>query len=273
MRGGGIIWKQCLLLFACVLATTSLQASASFDHGHHAWDELLQRHVKWLNGDVASAVNYPALLQDQVALDNYLGSLSAVEENEYSQWPEDQQLAFLINAYNAFTVKLILDHWPVESIRDIGGLFRNPWKMRFFELLGNQRHLDWIEHEVIREPGRFNEPRIHFAVNCAAIGCPALRPEAYVGDRLDSQLEDQTCRFLSDTSRNRIQGNALKLSSIFKWYREDFQRGWQNIDSLSEFLALHAEALGPSSTALDKRSLNQLEIEFLDYDWQLNTSD
>jgi len=263
------MWKA-LAILAALLTAVPAQANEGFDHRHRAWGELLEKHVVWREGGVASAVDYPGFVADKTALASYLADLSAVSETDYNRWSKDHQLAFLINAYNAFTIKLILDHWPLESIKDIGGWFRSPWKMRFFTLLGKGRHLDWIEHEVIRKPGNFNEPRIHFAVNCAAIGCPALRPEAYVGERLSSQLEDQTRRFLADRSRNRVDGDILRLSSLFNWYREDFERGWQGVESLADFLLPHAQTLGIPPSNQDRQSFDQLPLEFLDYDWRLN---
>ncbi len=261
-------------LFPILMLAMTMTAQAgqppAFDHQHTQWNQLLKIHVQWIDNGVASQVDYEGLHRENAALENYLKNLSEVTEDEFVQWSQERQLAFLTNAYNAFTVKLILDHWPVKSIRDIGGLFKNPWKMEFFTLLGESRHLDWIEHEVIREPERFDEPRIHFAVNCAAIGCPALRAEAYVGDRLDNQLEDQTRRFLSDASRNRYRDGRLELSSIFKWYREDFQRGWQGIDSLAEFIAPYADILGAPPLTKDRNNHKMMEIRFLDYDWALN---
>lgn len=267
------MWKQYAIVLVAALATLPVRAAPAFDHNHRAWSELLQRHVIWVDDGVSSQVDYPGFLDDKAELDAYLATLSGVERNQYEQWSKDRQLTFLINAYNAFTVKLILDHWPVDSIRNIGGWFRSPWKTRFFPLLGEARHLDWIEHEVIRKPGNFNEPRIHFAVNCAAIGCPALRPEAYVGDDLDSQLEDQTRRFLADRSRNRLDDETLFVSSIFKWYREDFQSGWQGINSLREFLLSYSRQLELPARYTDLPSMEQLDIEFLDYDWDLNSTD
>lgn len=250
--------------------TTQAEKSATFDHQHSLWHQLLQKHVYWINNGVASQVDYEGIGREHATLGAYLDNLSGVTEDEFARWPQERQLAFLINAYNAFTLRLILDHWPVDSIREIGGWFNNPWKIKFFSLLGKQRHLDWIEHEVIREPGRFNEPRIHFAVNCAAIGCPPLRPEAYVAERLNTQMEDQTRRFLSDPSRNRYRNGRLELSSIFKWYREDFQRGWQEYDSLAQFIAPYADTLGVPSSSRNGNTHDMIEITFLDYDWALN---
>lgn len=122
-------------------------------------------------------------------------------------------MAFLINAYNAATVALILTRYPeLDSIKELGSLLRSPWKRRFVDLLGARRSLDDIEHELLREAPDFAEPRIHFAVNCASLGCPALRPEAYEAERLEAQLADQTRRFLRDRSRNRLADGSLWLA-------------------------------------------------------------
>lgn len=255
------------LLILAMALTAQAGQPAAFDHQHAQWSQLLQTHVRWINNGVASQVDYTGFRHERAAFDNYLNSLSRVTNDEFEEWPRKQQLAFLINAYNAFTIELIIDHWPVQSIRAIGGLFNNPWKLAFFTLLGKPRHLDWIEHEMIRQPGRFDEPRIHFAVNCAAIGCPALRTEAYVGDRLNDQLEDQTRRFLSDASRNRYREGRFELSSLFKWYREDFQQG---VDSLAAFIAPYADLLDASPSNKDGNNHKRTAIRFLDYNWALN---
>jgi len=140
-------------------------------------------------------------------------------------------------------------------------------------LLGEPMHLDQVEHEIIREPGRFDEPRIHFAVNCASIGCPALRPEPFTAGELEAQLEDSTHRFLGDTSRNRYRDDRLEVSSIFKWYGEDFQRGWRGADDLGSFLALYADALGLDDDVQERLTNGAVQIRFLDYDWTLNSAD
>ena len=139
-------------------------------------------------------------------------------------------MAFLINAYNAFTVEKILTRYPdIKSIRDFGKVFGNPWKDKFFTLLGQECTLDGIEHEMLRKHGAYDEPRVHFAVNCASIGCPMLREEAYVAERLDAQLEEQAERFLSDRTRNRYsaQTGALEVSKIFDWFKEDWTSGYR----------------------------------------------
>ncbi len=121
-------------------------------------------------------MRYAGFVQDRSALKSYRDSLSQVSAAEHSGWSKAQQMAFLINAYNAFTIEKILTRYPdIQSIWDFGKLFGNPFKDRFFKLLGQDFSLDMIEHETLRKPGNFNEPRVHFAVNCASIGCPMLR--------------------------------------------------------------------------------------------------
>lgn len=246
------------------------QSAFTFDHGHEQFAEVLAGHVQWQEGGGNSLVDYARLQAAPEQLERYLEELSAVEVGEFERWPADEQLAFLINAYNAFTLKLIIDHYPLDSIRDIGRFWQSPWKLRFFTLLGEPMHLDQIEHEIIREPGRFDEPRIHFAVNCASIGCPALRPEPFTAAELEAQLEDSTHRFLGDTSRNRYRDGSLEVSSIFKWYREDFERGWRGADDLNGFLALYAGALDLNAGVREQLAGGMAKIRFLDYDWNLN---
>jgi hypothetical protein len=243
--------------------------SPAFDHGR--WDELLARHVVPIDDDKATAVDYQGMNADRLVLKQYLQALSSISEAQFSRWPMPDQLAFLINTYNAWTVELILTAWPdLESIKDLGGLFSSPWSRKFVTVLGKTHSLDQIEHELIRGSDRYNDPRIHFAVNCASIGCPALRAEAYVGNRLDQQLEEQTRLFLSDRSRNRIEGNRVKLSSIFKWYRDDFEQGWHDFNRLEDFLLAQADALGLSTALVTALKRGKANIEFLDYDWRLN---
>ncbi|MBV1959344.1 MAG: DUF547 domain-containing protein, partial [Pseudomonadales bacterium] len=143
----------------------------------------------------------------------------------------------------------------------------------FIKLLGKTRSLDEIEHQLIRGSGRYNDPRIHFAVNCASIGCPALRAEAYVGDRIDQQLQDQTKQFLSDPSRNRFKNERLEVSAIFKWYREDFEKGWLGFHSLEGFFAAYDVDLGLTEQHTAVLKAGNIDIEFLDYDWRLNDAE
>jgi hypothetical protein len=260
-----------LLLALCLLLGAGLVQA--FDHSHSAWNSLLQRHVLLISEGKASQVNYAGMLQDRAELQAYLDALSEVDSGEYQTWSLDQQLAFLINAYNAFTVELVLTDYPgIESIKDLGSLFRSPWKQRFFTLLGEGRHLDNLEHDLIRAPGVFDEPRIHFAVNCASIGCPMLREEAYVAERLDYQLEESTRHFITDRSRNRFDSASSKLqvSKIFDWYREDFKGAASGGDDLKAYFSAQADLLGDSEQARGRLRSGDFRIEFLDYDWSLN---
>ncbi len=259
-----------IIFLACMLLTVQQAGAAGFDHS--GWTELLQAHVRSLQNGQASQVDYAGFKKDKKVLDNYLGSLSAVTREQFDGWPKDEQLAFLINAYNGWTVELILTKYPdLSSIKDLGSFFQSPWKKTFIPLLGEQRSLDDIEHQLIRGSGRYNDPRIHFAVNCASIGCPALRGRAYLGSALQQQLAETASLFLRDRSRNRLEGKVLKVSSIFKWYRQDFEKGWQSIQSLEQFFADHAEDLGLSAMEAKEVLAGKIKIEFLDYDWRLNS--
>jgi hypothetical protein len=259
-----------LLTFLSVL-TALADALPTAVPDHQAWNQLLATHILPIDGGKATVVNYQGMLADRQELQRYLQTLSQISESQFKQWSTPHQLAFLINAYNAWTVELILTAWPdVKSIKELGGLFSSPWRKKWLALLGKTRSLDDIEHDLIRGSGRYNDPRIHFAVNCASIGCPALRSEAYDGNRLDAQLDEQTRLFLRDRNRNRVDNNVVKLSSIFEWYREDFERGWQGFKRLEDFLLAHADALNLSTTQMQRLNNGEINIEFLDYDWRLN---
>lgn len=223
------------------------------------------------NGGQATVVDYQGMKHDRHRLKQYLQLLSAVEQGQFDQWSKDGQLTFLINAYNAWTVELILTAWPdLESIKELGGFFSSPWSKEFIPLLEETHSLDDIEHGLIRGSDRYQDPRVHFALNCASIGCPALRAEAYRGDHLNQQLDDQARLFLSDRDRNRLDGETLKLSSIFKWYREDFEKGWRGFNALEDFQLAYADALQLSPAMIKKLKSRNMEIDFLGYDWRLN---
>jgi hypothetical protein len=274
-------WKFALAtgVFALVLAHA---VRADFDHTHGAWSALLAKHVVAINNGTATQVRYAAFAQDRAALKIYLASLSAVTEAEFKTWDKPRQMAFLINAYNAFTVEKILTRYPnLKSIRDFGGVLGDPWKDKFFKLLGHDSYLNQIEHEWLRRPGLYDEPRVHFAVNCASVGCPALRAEAYVAEKLDAQLEDQTRRFLSDRSRNHYnaQKGALEVSKIFDWYKEDWTSSYRGIatgapalNSREQFFARYALLLTDQPGHQTLIAGGKVPIATLDYDWTLNDS-
>jgi hypothetical protein len=265
---------HCRFLIGVVLSVLMTPLWA-LDHQHAAWTSLLSRHVSWNAEETASSVDYDGFGRDRAALARYLKELSGVSRSEFDGWTQAERRAFLINAYNAWTVELILTRYPkLESIRDLGSLFRSPWKQQFFTLLGQPQTLDGVEHGLLRGAQDFDDPRIHFAVNCASIGCPALRPEAFRPGDLDRQLEEQTVRFLRDRSRNRFDARAgtLYLSSIFDWYADDFDLPFRGATSRAAFLALYRDALGIDAATAAKLAAGEIEVDFLDYDWSLNRS-
>jgi hypothetical protein len=257
----GLLVNGLFLLF--LLSGASASAA---DFQHQQWDQLLKKHVVNIQQGRATQVNYIGMKQDRVQLKQYLAALGKVSDVTFQGWSTSQRLAFLINAYNAWTVELILTEYPdIESIKDLGSLFSSPWKKDFIPLLGKTRSLDNIEQDLIR--GNFKEPRIHFALNCASIGCPALRAEAYQSDLLEAQLSDAINLFLSDNSRNRVQGNELQISKIFKWYQDDFEQQ----QTLAQFLVKHGKALKLTKQQQQALLSGDIDIEYLDYNWSLNT--
>ncbi len=248
-------------------------AAQGFDHTHAAWSALLRKHVVLLHGGQASQLRYVGMARDCAALQAYLATLSTVDEAAFAGFSKPQQMAFLINAYNASTVELVLGRYPdLKSMKDLGGLFSSPWKKDFVPLLGATRSLDDIEHGMLRASGRYDDPRIHFAVNCASVGCPPLREEAFVADRLDPQLDQQTARFMADRSRNRWNAGTqqLEVSKIFDWYGDDFRAGHRGIKSLEAFFARHADVLADAPADRERIRAQRAPVTFLPYDWALN---
>ena len=265
--------RRNLLASVALLPLSHLVHAQTFDHSHAAWTALLKKHVLVLRGGQASQVRYAGMLADRGALKAYLDSLSAVGSATFAAWTKPQQMAFLANAYNANTVELILTKWPkLSSIKDIGTFLESPWKPKWITLLGNKVSLDDIEHQMLRARGRYDDPRVHFAVNCASVGCPALREEAFDADRLDAQLDEQTLRFMSDRSRNRYDPTASKLevSKIFDWFGDDFKQGFKGITALPVFLAKFANVLADAAADREKVRAGGVGVSFLDYDWKLN---
>lgn len=257
-----------------IFALTSLPASA-FDHDYREWNALLAKHVKVAADGNSSRLDYRGVAADRARLASWLKTVSTIPEAEYKQWPKARRLAFLINAYNAWTVELVLGKYPdLESIKEIGSLFQSPWKKKFIPLFGQELALDEIEHGLIRAPGAFDDPRIHAAVVCASIGCPMLRAEAFTADNLDSQLEDGMRRFLADSSRNRfdVASGKLQVSKIFDWYGKDFEQGHQGFASLKTTFGRYAAQLAKTPAAQERIRQGDYKLEFLAYDWRLNDS-
>ena len=267
------LFGQAALLLALGTAPTRPVRAQGVDHSHAAWSELLKKHVVVLRGGQASQVRYAGFASDRGALKAYLDSLASVSEATFNGYAKPQQMAFLINAYNAATIELILTRYPkLESIKDLGSLLQSPWKPKWLPLLGTKVSLDEIEHEMLRKRGRYDDPRVHFAVNCASIGCPALREEAFTADKLDVQLDEQAMRFMSDRSRNRynVQRGRLEVSKIFDWFGEDFRSGLRGIGSFGAFAVKYADQLADAPADREKVKGGQVEVAFLDYDWKLN---
>jgi len=263
-----------LASIAALAATFVVPARAqSFDHSHAAWTALLKKHVVLLEGGKASQLRYAGMQADHAALKAYLAQLSAVTTASFDGYTKPQQMAFLINAYNAYTVELILTKYPkLESIRDLGSLLTKPWGIKNIPLLGSTMTLDNIEHDTLRAKGRFDDPRVHFAVNCASVGCPMLREEAFVPERLEAQLEEQALRFMSDRSRNRFNPTSgkLEVSKIFDWYGGDFKLGHKGIASLPAFASKYAVQLADAPADRERIKAQDVSVSFLDYDWKLN---
>ena len=225
----------------------------AFDHS--ALDALLKAHV-----DDKGAVDYDGFKADEAKLDAYLAD---VAKADYDGLTRGAKLAYLLNAYNASTIKLILSHGIPASIKDIPDDER--WNAKRFDVAGDTYSLNEIEHGLIRP--NFKEPRIHFALVCAAVGCPPLRTEAYTGDKLDEQLQSQTRYVFSHDKwlRYRAGGDTIELTSLLKWYGSDFTRTYDT-DTVLPFVARFVPALRSS---LDAGKVP--EVEYLDYDWSLNS--
>jgi hypothetical protein len=251
-------------VIACLAATSARAGDETsgqpFDHEHVAWTRLLQRFVR------DGLVDYRGLKAEGAGgLDAYLRDLASVTPAQYGTWTRQEQLAFWINAYNAYTIRLVLDHYPLRSIRSIGLLPGAAFRKTFIAteaLRGRKLSLDAIEHDILRR--ELGEPRIHFAIVCASRSCPVLREEAYRASNLDSQLDDAARRFVRDPRRNRFDAatRTFHASSIFKWFHEDFER---SAGSLSSFLARYADE--PAAGAL---RAGDVRIDHLDDDWSLN---
>ena len=264
---------SCLLAAGLMLSSTSVVA---FDHQHQMFNQVLNDVVRLSPNKRQTRVDYGLLNKQPEQLNRYLAALSSVKQSEYKLWTDDEQLSFLINAYNAFTLQLINQNYvkfqngKVESIKDLGGFFSSPWKQSFFTLLEEKHSLDDIEHDMIRV--WFKRPRIHAALVCAAVSCPPLRDQAFVADQLSQQLDDQMRQFLSDDQRNTINlsDNRVNLSSIFKWYGEDFETGQQGFTSLKDLVKLYQADMADSPQQLTWLQKQDFNIRYLDYDWRLN---
>jgi hypothetical protein len=245
------------LVILAQLGTGSPLASIAAVHpfSHATFGRVLQAHVR------NARVDYAGLQARPAQLDAYLAEVAALEPKHFARWPRPDRLALLINLYNAQTLRLILDHYPIASIQKIGWLPGAAWRMKCVRWGGTTISLDELEHGILRK--EYQEPRIHFALVCAAKGCPPLRDEPFVADRLDEQLQDQGRRFLSEPSKNRLESSThtLWLSPIFQWFAEDFTTGGGSIVAF-------VQPMLPES--VQKQLAIEPKVRFTEYDWSLN---
>lgn len=238
--------STCIMSILLLLNLICVARADARGNLHAPYDALLRRYVH--NG----TVDYSGLLKERSALRNYLDTLSAVQQSTFDAWSTNEQIAYLINLYNAATLELILQYYPIRSIRDIKTSYKDPWNIPFIRLFNNTVTLDYIEHTILRK--RYKEPRIHAALVCAATSCPPLRREAYQGITLEKQLNTQVVDFLSKKDALQIDTtkNIIRLSSIFDWYAQDF-------DSVPAFIQQYVD-----------KNVKDAVIEYLPYDWSLN---
>ncbi len=264
------LWISIAVLSSGVLAAPS--------QPHELYAGILTRYV-----DAEGRVNYAQLKTHRADLDTYVQSLGKIQPEAFARWSEADRLALLMNAYNAFTLKLIIDHYPIQSsfwtslrfpknsIRQISGA----WDTITFDLIGKPITLGDLEHKILRK--QYDEPRIHMAINCASAGCPPLRDEPFSGEKLGHQLADQTQRFLADPAKFRIdkKNKTVYLSSIFKWFGADFEKRYtpksnfgrhdMTLRSVLNFISAHL-----TDEDADWLKTGDFAVHYLDYDWTLN---
>lgn len=237
-----------LLILPLIFSFAHARAATEIDNSIYA--DLLGRYVQ------AGVVDYKGLKMEEARLDAYLARLAEVDPKGLSR---DARFAFYINAYNAWTLKLILTGYPgVASIKDLGSLFSSPWKKKIARIDGEMLTLDNIEHDILRP--KFQDARVHFAINCAALSCPPLRSEPYEASGLDAQLTDATIAFINRADRNFLKADTLYVSMIFKWFNEDFT---PNVETF-----FRRYAAGDLKKGLN--GVKDLRVSYLDYDWSLN---
>ena len=220
---------------------------------HESFDDLLQTYV-----NEQGMVNYIGLQKERAKLKLYLSMLENNAPQEH--WTRNQKLTYWINAYNAYTLELILRYYPVKSIKDIGSIIKIPlvstaWDIKFINIGGKEYDLNDLEHKIIRK--EFDEPRIHFALVCAAVSCPKLQDRAYMPDKLNEQLTKAGKEFIANPERNEFKSTKLiRLSKLFNWYRDDFNNDGSLIEYINQYTDIQ----------LDKNA----RIDWMDYDWSLN---
>lgn len=248
-------WAYLVLIFTLFLIScTPGQKSLGEDPpSHKMWSDLLKKHVK-----TDGLVDYQGFILDSALLNSYLITLNNTHP-DFKSWSDEERLAYWINAYNAFTIKLIIDNYPLNSIKDLNPTVSVPfinsvWDKPIIQIQEFTYSLNDIEHKILRK--RFEEPRIHFAINCASKSCPNLRSEAYFPDILYDQLEEQSILFLNDTSKNYVSHEEIRISKIFLWFNGDFTNDGSIIEFINRYSSVKAD--------------QEAKIRYLKYDWSLN---
>jgi hypothetical protein len=231
-------------VFSTALSVFSGVGESSFDHS--IWDQLLAKNVNSVGN-----VNYEGFATDKEKLTSYLTALS--KNSPAESWSKNEKMAFWINAYNAFTVKLILDNMPIKSIMKING--GKAWDLKFIEIGGKTLSLNNIEHDILR--AKYKDARIHFAVNCASISCPKIKNAAFTATDLDAQLTKMSISFVNNSSKNTITADKIQISNLFEWYKDDFTKEGTIIEFLNKY----------SKTKINSKA----KISFKEYDWGLNS--
>ncbi|WP_459212544.1 DUF547 domain-containing protein [Aquimarina rhabdastrellae] len=234
--------KKLFLLLFITAFTFSGKAQQQLMN-HQVWDGLLQKHVS-----ADGKVNYMGFMKDSALLYEYFLQLS--ENMPQENWSKNDKLAYWINTYNAYTIKLIIDNYPIKSIKDI----KDPWDKQFFKIGDEWYSLNQVEHKILR---KFGDPRIHFAINCASFSCPLLLNKAYTGSMIQETLEKQAYDFINDPIRNTITADEVSVSKIFSWFKKDFKVDGGDVkDYINRFAKIKIK--------------DQPKKGYKKYDWSLN---
>jgi hypothetical protein len=264
----------CIFVIANAICISAQESADKFSYDDYA--DVLSAYV-----DASGMVNYKGLKGNRDELDTFVKSMAKLDTKKFEKWEDNAKITFWLNAYNSLTLKAIIDNYPIKagffksriypknSIRQISGV----WDEIKFNIMGKKYTLEHIEHKILRV--KFNEPRIHMAMVCAAIGCPPLRNEPYMAGKLDAQLEDQSIKFLANPEKFRLEETVVYLSPIFKWFASDFVKTYGkgglfagNAEAKGAVLRFISEHL--DETIKKEMESKKLKIKYLDYDWSLN---
>lgn len=248
-----------IFLLALFLQTTQVW---SFDHFHQDLAHFLNQY------STRAFVNYAAIHKNPEILERYLHTISLIRKEEFQKWSKEEQMSLLINLYNASVIDLVSKHYPVQSVRDIGDFFQGPWSKKFVFFLQEKVSLEEIETQLRKN---YDDPRIHFALSFASISSPNLRYEPYTPVQIDSQLDKQAFEFMRDFDKNFLEEetSTLYLSSIFSWYREDFEKTYGNtmLCITKYFPQLQVKTV--EDVHFKTQSLHY-KVLYLDFNWALN---